>query len=329
MKHVTYAFLCLLTIVSCSKKDTNPITDVSPNISIDSLKSIVTNLPTADYSDLTFLNATTGFAISQGLIVKTVDGGHSWIQQTAPINGSFSKIQFTNSLTGYIVGGNGNQGYLLKTTNGGDIWTVINLGISQTPNGMYFTNNLTGFITGDNLFIKTTDGGQTWVNINSTIPRTFIDVNFKNEQEGIATSTSGVYFKTTNGGIKWDSVKTVSTTHFNAVYYTSSKTLLKTASDSLFDIATNQFIVKIPNNIYKIIFLSDTKSIAIGSHYEQVGFWPFADIYITNNSWQTCTQKTYTLSDAFTFRAIAKITDNKTMILGLGASGTKVIQLNR
>lgn len=326
MRKIPYLIL-LFAFFACRKNDIS-VPDNSPILSLDSLKTLPSNIPNALYSDLTFINATTGFAITQGFVVKTMDGGRTWTSITLPISTSLKKIQFTDSNTGYIIGGDNTFGVLLKTTDAGQSWAVINLNTLECPYGLFFLNSNTGFITGKNLFIKTTDGGQTWSSLKSTGFRMFQDVNFKNSAEGYVTSNGGVFFKTSNGGNSWDSLRYNAANYLYDIYFTGDKTLAVQSSDSLVDFEHTYAVTKKPNNAKKLVFFTPQRSIAIGFHYEQ-GFYPYGDILITNDGWKTFNQKTFSTTDAVSFTAIAKMNDNKVMILGAGFSGTKVMILSR
>jgi len=84
-----------------------------PNLSIDSLKMLQTDIPGGLYTDLTFINETTGFAVSNfGVIIKTADCGRNWEQLLSPVNFFLNKIQFTDSQIGYIIGGDDTGGYI-------------------------------------------------------------------------------------------------------------------------------------------------------------------------------------------------------------------------
>lgn len=325
MRQIPFLLL-LLAFFACRKNDVS-IPDNSPILSLDSLKTLPSNIPNALYSDLTFINETTGFAITKGFIVKTTDGGSTWTSITLPISTPVKKIQFTDSQTGYIIGGDNKFGVLLKTTDGGQNWSVINLNTLERPYGLFFLNNSVGFVTGKNLFIKTTDGGQTWTSLKSIGFRMFQDVQFKNSDEGYVTSNGGVYFKTSNGGISWDSLRYTAANYLYNLYFTGDKTLVH-SSDSLVDFEHNYAVTKMPNNANKLLFYTPQRCIAIGSHYEQ-GFYPYGDILITNDGWKTFNQKTFSTTVAVSFTAIGKMNDNKAMILGTGFSGTKVMILSR
>src|SRR5215831_3527455 len=329
MKKIFYSLIISISLYACKKEDANPIIDNSPNLSLDSLATLSSNIPDAQYSDLTFINETTGFAIAQGFIVKTSDGGNTWTTINLPVNTSLKKIQFTDTQTGYIIGGDNTFGILLKTIDGGQNWTSNNLNSLECPYGMYFLSNNTGFITGKNLFIKTTDGGQTWTSLKSNAFRMFQDVNFKNSNEGYVTSNGGVYFKTTNGGNSWDSMRYISANYLYDIYFTGNKTLVAQSLDSLVDFENNYAVTKKPYDAKKLLFFNPQECIGIGLHYEQQGFWPNGDILITNNGWKTFNQKIFSTTDAVSFTAIAKMSDDKAMILGSGFSGTKVLILNR
>ena len=321
-----------VSLFACKKENGNPIIDNSPNLTLDSLKTLASNIPTAVYSDLTFINEVTGFAITQGFIAKTTDGGNTWATINLPISTPLRKVQFTDTQTGYVIGGDGTIGVLLKTTDGGQNWTVKNLNALECPNGMYFLNNNIGFITGKNLFIKTTDGGETWTSIKSNAFRMFQDINFKNKTEGYATSNNGVYFKTTNSGISWDSSSYNSTNYLYDIYFTGNKILVRDGwqGNLLVDLENNYAKTTIPSNTNKLLFFNQQKSIGIGSHWvDPLYYFSNGDILITNDGWKTFEQKTFATNDATNFSAIAKMSDSKTMILSSGLAGTKVIILNR
>lgn len=150
---VTFIILVFL-LFSCEKNET-PTN--FPDLLIDSLKILQTNIPGGLYTDLTFINENTGFAISNfGAIIKTTDGGYGWEQLLSNVDFFLNKIQFTDIQTGYIIGGDNSGGYLLKTINAGLTWQLINLNTPDKgmPTGMFFLNCNTGFISGKNFSEK-------------------------------------------------------------------------------------------------------------------------------------------------------------------------------
>ncbi len=301
-----------------------------PNLSIDSLKMLQTNIPDGLYTDLTFINETTGFAISNfGTIIKTTDGGHNWEQLLSPVNFFLNKIQFTDSQTGYIIGGDSTGGYLLKTINAGQTWELINLRTPDKgrPTGMFFLNNTTGFISGEKLFRKTINGGQTWLEVMGLISENITDVSFKNANEGYATSDNGKYLKSTDGGKSWQSVQSNTSDHLRKIYIAESKSFAKCRTNVFVDLSTGNKAFTVPDSAFNFLFLNDIKCIGIGQHYE-TGYLPYGDVFLTNDAWATFSQKKYSpQSEAMNVTAIANVEDGRVIIIGCGAINTSVIEL--
>lgn len=324
MKRISISLIFVFVLFSCSKPEV-PVIDTVPNLSLDNLKTISSNIPDDDYSDLTFIDENIGFAVSKlGHIIKTSDAGYNWTQLKVPTSFRLEKIQFTDNQNGFVIGGNENSGYLLKTTNAGQTWNAINLNTFECPRGMFFLNNSVGFITGKGLFIKTVDGGQTWTSLKDDSSFMYLDVNFKNENEGIVTSSNGKYYKTINRGTSWTKIQTTEVLSLYEIYYINSKTLIKNSNGELIDISNNS-LLEVPSP-GKLLFLNSNKSIAIGQHYLSQGFYPYGDITITNDFWKNSLRKSYSpVNEAYVFRAISKINDKKVMILGHNANGTSIV----
>jgi len=197
--------ICLFVISASCKKSVEGYQHANTVLSIANLKVVVADLPNDQYMHLTFVNPSTGFAVSNhGLIIKTIDEGKKW-QIVASLGADmlFTKIQFTDEQHGFVIGGDSNGGYLFKTVDGGVNWIKKEFNPIQAgvPNDMFFINKDTGFVVGVNLFIKTTDGGVTWTNTLASNGYNFNNVCFKNAVEGYVTSNNGIYFKTIDGGL--------------------------------------------------------------------------------------------------------------------------------
>ncbi|WP_310377952.1 YCF48-related protein [Flavobacterium sp.] len=325
-----YAILILFIIYSCNNDNNALDVEPIPDLILNNLIELNSNIPQDFYNDLTFTNENTGYAISRlGKIVKTTDGGSTWTSLNSTVNFYLKKIQFVNTDIGYVIGGDNTGSYLLKTINSGQSWSVINLNSIEKgfPTGLYFKNVNEGYITGNNLFIKTIDGGENWSNVLQRQSNdNFIDVKFKDNNYGIATTnTNNNYYKTTNGGASWQSIELINQNNLTQIYFSSGKTFIK-SGNQLVDIDGGRSIT-LPNPVSKVQFLNATKCIGIGQHYE-TGFFPYGDILLTNNNWTTFIQKSYQFSsEAGDFTAIAKMNNHKTMILGTGQLYSKVITL--
>lgn len=226
------AIFSIVTIAGCHTVDNESLPETKIELSINSLNSITTNIPFAEYSDLTFVDENTGYAIANsGKIIKTSDGGNNWVDISIPKSELFlKKIQFTDANNGFIIGQDNIGCYLIKTANAGHSWSAINLNIApeKSINGMCFLNKQNGFITGDRFFIKTNDSGLTWTNVlNEDIKFTFNDINFQNTQTGIATTNIGRIYKTTNSGKSWNFIEVIDNLVLQEVYFVDSKTYIK------------------------------------------------------------------------------------------------------
>ncbi len=89
---------------------------------------------TEDLGGIAFINATTGNAVgSNGTLLRTTNGGASWVAQTAPSNfvGAYGlRILFLNNTNGYAMG----WGHVIKTVDGGATWTTY----KNAPHPYYF-----------------------------------------------------------------------------------------------------------------------------------------------------------------------------------------------
>jgi photosystem II stability/assembly factor-like uncharacterized protein len=151
---------------------------------------------------------------SQSLLFKTSNGGNNWSLQYSN-NTLYEKIQFLNSMTGYVCGYNA----VLRTTNGGLSWDSSNVNSSLQINSVLPVDGSTLFAAGSKTVTDMTQKTYTHVNIlkssNSGINwsenyynRTynFFTVHFKNSTTGLAVADTGVIFRTTNSGNNWEKV---------------------------------------------------------------------------------------------------------------------------
>lgn len=310
----------LIVLFSCSKKSEN--NNNGRVLSIANLAVLVTSPPNDQFMSLTFVNETTGVAVSNhGKIIKTTDAGKTW--QTVATLGNdmlLGKVQFTDAQNGFVTAGDSDGGYLYKTTDGGSTWirksfNPIQLGI---PNDMFFINKNVGFVTGPKLFIKTKDGGNTWSNVMENSSNNFNRINFKSISEGYATCNNGIYFKTTNGGNTWQMETLASGLTLKDIYYAGKKTYFNTSS-GLLDISNPSQTITLPAGARNLLFVDETKCIGVGEHYEG-GYWPYGDFIVTNDLWKTTEKRTFQPSQAYTFKCIAKMGDRKAMAIGYGTN---------
>ena len=178
--------------------------------------------------DVFFVSATTGWAVnSEGNIIKTTDGGDSWITQAHFDDVYLRAVGFADANTGWV-GTLTPTARLLHTTDGGQSWQSVNLPAGAPPFicGISVVDANTVYASGTNFpneptaVIKTTDGGATWTAIDmSAHAAILVDIFFKNADEGWVvggrddvgrptaqrkrSDVKPVVLHTTDGGATW------------------------------------------------------------------------------------------------------------------------------
>ena len=282
-------FVCSIVLLSCFK---DPPAQQQPGIilSADSLQILETNIPDDIYNDMTFVNETTGFAIStNGRVVKTTDGGFHWATLSTGVDFYLKRIQFVNSQAGFVIGGDSTGGYLLKTRDAGTSWHLINLNMPEQgwPTGLFFLDENKGFVTGKSFFKKTTNGGLSWADVVSPVKENFTDVSFKTGSSGFATGAAGKYFKTDDAGDTWQLQQSEISEALGEICHSASQSFAISGTN-LVNLLSGKVEtgMKLPSGIRRLLFLNDVNSVGIGQHYE-TGFWPYGDILISNKGWTT------------------------------------------
>jgi photosystem II stability/assembly factor-like uncharacterized protein len=182
-----------------------------------------------------FMDADTGWTVgtqidvvgsssytTKGLVMKTTDGGETWVKQNPNTNQSLISVFFTSADTGWAVGV---RGVVLKTTDGGKTWTLQNIKTQVQLFTVYFINPLKGWISGEgNKIWMTVDGGQKWTAITVAGSIYNIAVDFVDENHGWAVGVNGSIFKTEDGGLTWTAQHNNYTNHLLSVSFTDMKT---------------------------------------------------------------------------------------------------------
>ena len=153
-----------------------------------------------------FFNNNLGWAIGN-FIVKTTDGGETWIEQPrTSSNFNARNVFFLNESIGWIH----DNSLLYKTSDGGNSWSLMG-GIGSNNSMLIFFDENHGyrFSTG---VMKTTDGGNTWSNKTSHLVYNNISfMNFVDKDTGwiiISVSGKSTLLGTVNGGDEWNVIKT-------------------------------------------------------------------------------------------------------------------------
>jgi photosystem II stability/assembly factor-like uncharacterized protein len=182
------------------------------------------NEPNIEMRSVHFINSDTGWICgtkyihtdsSQGIILKTTNGGNDWNRNKVIDNAILSKISFWSKNDGWAVGSTGDSSFFIKTNNGGENWAFTSISKSKSGWGMddaQFINPDTGWVVGSGNLYKTINGGFTW---DSVAGNWYNSIYFLDKNIGWAVSTLYCLFgcvyeisKTLDGGLTWDSLYT-------------------------------------------------------------------------------------------------------------------------
>jgi len=255
MNKVIYlSLIFFLGTISCKKNYPNPdqtaktLPFENENIKLE-IKS--STLP-SDIRGIHFFNPTIGVVITyDGKIYKSIDSGATWtLQYSNPIlDQPFSQVLFTDSNTGYVVGGSTScggtgcipvGGVILKTTDGGKSWTnvlrkslVLFVSIASNSSGDLFaiSNGTKGRIH------KSINAGINWTTIDST-DFSFDKITFSNNY-GFCTGKNGKILRSSDNGNSWGLAATLS------AYYTGD---IKFNRENGYCITNNQTVYKTVDN---------------------------------------------------------------------------------
>jgi photosystem II stability/assembly factor-like uncharacterized protein len=156
--------------------------------------------------------STQNFSPDTGKVAQTINGGATWTERTiADSIRQLRKMQFVDSLHGWIIYWTDSGGGLLRTTDGGSNFSMFP---SPLPLALSFLDSENGFIIYGNVY-RTYDGGQTWEQRGqirdpfwgdvSTNTLSFVDTlngwayGFQFYQGDI----TGTIYGTTDGGFTW------------------------------------------------------------------------------------------------------------------------------
>lgn len=152
---------------------------------------------------ISFGNQNNGIVVGEkGTIIKTTNGGATWVLQTSGTTASFYGVSFSDANNGLIVGSGGK---IFRTTNGGTTWDEQVSGITNNLISVSFIDAKYGTAVGvGGIIIRTTDGGVTWTKQTSGTTKWLNNVYFNDANNGTIVGI-GALLKTTNGGAIWSS----------------------------------------------------------------------------------------------------------------------------
>ncbi|NQU88035.1 MAG: T9SS type A sorting domain-containing protein [Mariniphaga sp.] len=160
--------------------------------------------------DVCFVNDLLGWAVGEnGTIIHTNDGGISWSFQNSGTTLRLRSVVFTDSQTGWIVGGETHpipgDYIILHTSDGGNNWIEQASDSTTYLRSVFFFDSENGWAVGDNNYIfHTSDAGNNWACQESGSGfYNGHEVRFTDLMNGWIASSYGLY-RTTDGGLNWN-----------------------------------------------------------------------------------------------------------------------------
>jgi photosystem II stability/assembly factor-like uncharacterized protein len=112
--------------------------------------------------DVKFIDSLTGFIVGDhGTILRTTDGGSTWLESYAGMALSLTTIGIS-SVNNIFIGGE--NGFLFHSGDTGKSWSRFLLMQTENIRGIIFETAQKGWLYGDSsLLMQTTNGGSTWL----------------------------------------------------------------------------------------------------------------------------------------------------------------------
>jgi len=215
-----------------------------------------------------FTDANNGWAVGNGSVLRTVNGGINWAKKTNPVSSQLNDVCFTSVFSGCAVGYNG---AILTTSDSGDTWVPQSSGVSGTTFfGVCFTNGA-GYVVGTNgTILTTTTNGSSWTGQSSSTTNQLNDVYFTDANHGWAVGSGGTIL-TTNGGGMWTS-QSVIANNLYGVYFINSTTGWAVGDNGTILTTTNggsnwtQQTSNTTNSLRSIYFINNANGYAVGDN---------------------------------------------------------------
>ena len=147
----------------------------------------------------------------RGTIIKTNNGGQSWIDLTLAETYNLNSVYFVNNDTGFTAGVINNHSVIYKTIDGGNNWSLVFDGYQVSLYGfvknIQFTSNDTGYAYfGTSRILYTYNGGNNW-NVRSASPAgSDGGLFFVNNNKGFLTTSGASMARTLDAGQTFQSI---------------------------------------------------------------------------------------------------------------------------
>lgn len=196
---------------------------------------------------------------TNGKVVKSDDGGKSWVRQPTPTQSNLQGFAAWDERRAVAVG---NKGVIIVTADGGNTWSQAKVAQSDNPNklfrvrifddaawavGEFHTllqskdhgatwtralpekdsalNNVfflgqDGWVVGEfGTVMKSSDGGAAWSAVSTANKVSLMAVAFRDPRNGVAVGLSGTVMSSGDGGATWAQAPKVTKEHLYSVLW--------------------------------------------------------------------------------------------------------------
>ena len=142
-----------------------------------------------------------------GAVIKTVNGGVTWVLDTTTTPERLFDLSFPSPNTGWIVGRNG---YVGNSIDAGANWSTQTTGTAEDIFGISFSSTTNGWAVGADggsggTIIHTLDAGSTWNAQTTTSTGDLFSVYSINNDTAYAVGAGGIILFTGDAGATWGS----------------------------------------------------------------------------------------------------------------------------
>ena len=196
--------------------------------------------------DVYFRSATVGFAAGDGPLLRTSDGGTTWLELTpgplrlatircadaftciattqagtalmrtrdggvtlTPVSPSSRKLFAASFGADLRVVAAGEGGATVRSEDAGSSWNAVGEQLPRAFNRMRATPAGLAFAVGPRgTLARSLDGGRTWAEVGVSTAENVIDASWVDEFTGYAVDEAGTVLRTVNGGASWQVLET-------------------------------------------------------------------------------------------------------------------------
>ncbi len=169
-----------------------------------------------DLETISWLDENNGWAAGESLLIRSSDGGLTWVEDEFLPEERILDITFFNENLGLAAGENS---YALITQNGGGSWAPLNIPASGDLHGISAFNQDLIFVYGKNEIFISTNQGQSWTELNSFPGSELHDLTFVSADSIYSAGGNGQIYLSVNKGETWSQQSTGTTNSLNAISF--------------------------------------------------------------------------------------------------------------